>query len=305
MPTVSIVSTSPVLCVGNPATLTASGATNYTWSLGSNNASVVITPQGTATYTVTGKNTPCPVVSETLTIPVSPAIVLVANASSSIVCLGDSIVLSVTGANSYTWSNGANTASTIVKPTANVTYSVTGGAGPGCIAKKTIAITTNSVPVIEVSPLTQTTCPSKEVVFTASGANTYVWLPGGLNLPVFTDYPTVTRTYTVIGQAANTCSTAVEVTAIVEDCVGIKDQKGVSTGIRVFPNPSNGLITVAFDFDGSKEIQISNAMGALLSITTTQANSEVFDLSGFSKGIYFIKVISKQSSGTYRIILTD
>jgi hypothetical protein len=56
-PSVSVVSSSTLLCVGQSATLTASGASVYAWSGSLGSASTaVISPSVTTTYTVTGSN---------------------------------------------------------------------------------------------------------------------------------------------------------------------------------------------------------------------------------------------------------
>ncbi|HXU28271.1 MAG TPA: PKD domain-containing protein, partial [Bacteroidia bacterium] len=52
LPSISV--TSPSVCQGTQATLTASGANTFTWSTGANTASITVTPTTTATYTVTG-----------------------------------------------------------------------------------------------------------------------------------------------------------------------------------------------------------------------------------------------------------
>jgi hypothetical protein len=54
VPTVNAVSSSSIICVGQSATLTASGANNYTWTPGGTGTSIVITPTVTSTYTLTG-----------------------------------------------------------------------------------------------------------------------------------------------------------------------------------------------------------------------------------------------------------
>ena len=54
LPTLNPSSNSVLLCAGNPATLTVSGASTYTWSEGSFSNSISVTPTITTTYTVTG-----------------------------------------------------------------------------------------------------------------------------------------------------------------------------------------------------------------------------------------------------------
>jgi hypothetical protein len=56
-PTVAVVATSTVLCAGQSLTITASGATNYTWSpTGLQTASIVVTPTTNTHYIATGSN---------------------------------------------------------------------------------------------------------------------------------------------------------------------------------------------------------------------------------------------------------
>jgi hypothetical protein len=49
-----ISATSPIVCEGNHATITANGANTYTWSTSATTASILVTPTVTTTYTVTG-----------------------------------------------------------------------------------------------------------------------------------------------------------------------------------------------------------------------------------------------------------
>ncbi|PBQ32343.1 hypothetical protein CNR22_11360 [Sphingobacteriaceae bacterium] len=59
LPTLSIAQTKTLICKGNSATLTASGAATYSWSNGSNASSIVVSPTVTTTYTLTGANSTC------------------------------------------------------------------------------------------------------------------------------------------------------------------------------------------------------------------------------------------------------
>jgi hypothetical protein len=57
LPTVSLSTTSATICVGESATITASGASSYVWSgVSGTSASVVVTPTITTTYSITGTN---------------------------------------------------------------------------------------------------------------------------------------------------------------------------------------------------------------------------------------------------------
>jgi hypothetical protein len=303
MPTVSIATTSSLICVGNPATLTASGANTYTWSTGSTNTNITVSPSGSINYSLMGMNAPCPSATAIITISVSPALTITALASSPAVCSGQSATLSANGAPSYTWSTGANTSTIVVTPTVNTSYTVTGSSGPGCIAKKVVAIVSNSLPILVVTPSSQTVCAGELVSFSAAGANTYIWLPDNLSSQLFTALPPITTSYTLVGQAANNCKDSVMVTAVVDPCTSIGKTTSLNNFMRVFPNPSTGFITAQFEFEGEKEIHVINSLGATIIQLISDKDLETFDLSAFTKGIYFVRVSTKDGSANYKIII--
>lgn len=56
LPSLSAVSNTSFICVGQSATLTANGASTYTWNTSSNSTSIIVSPTITTTYTVNGTN---------------------------------------------------------------------------------------------------------------------------------------------------------------------------------------------------------------------------------------------------------
>jgi hypothetical protein len=59
IPNLSIVSTNSILCLGQTATLTAAGASSYSWSTGATTSTLLISPAITTTYSLTGFNSMC------------------------------------------------------------------------------------------------------------------------------------------------------------------------------------------------------------------------------------------------------
>lgn len=60
LPTISVATTSSILCTGETATLTASGTSStYTWSTGNNSPSIIVTPTTTTDYTISGTSNQC------------------------------------------------------------------------------------------------------------------------------------------------------------------------------------------------------------------------------------------------------
>ena len=56
LPSLSLSSSSPTICVGKTATLTATGANLYTWAGNGTGSSIVVTPTASITYSVVGKS---------------------------------------------------------------------------------------------------------------------------------------------------------------------------------------------------------------------------------------------------------
>ena len=68
---------------------------------------------------------------------------LTLSTSSSTICLGESKVLSASGATNYLWSNGATTSSITVTPTVTSVYTVTTTYSVGCTDMRTVNVTVN------------------------------------------------------------------------------------------------------------------------------------------------------------------
>jgi hypothetical protein len=73
------------------------------------------------------------------------------NTTKNEMCLGGNVNISVTGANSYTWSTGANTSSITVNPTVTTTYSVAATSTGSCLF-------TDSVTIEVATPVTPEIC---------------------------------------------------------------------------------------------------------------------------------------------------
>lgn len=123
-PTVNISASSTTVCMGNSATLTANGATSYTWNTTDNTTSIVVTPTAYTVYSVNGTNGLC---STTKTIALQavslPTVSL--TASSNVICTsttgGTNVTL--TGSPSGGTYSGANvTGSTFNAPSTAGTY---------------------------------------------------------------------------------------------------------------------------------------------------------------------------------------
>ncbi|MCC6369668.1 MAG: T9SS type A sorting domain-containing protein [Bacteroidia bacterium] len=75
-----------------------------------------------------------------------------AGSSHSLVCAGESVTLTAASANTYTWSSGGNSASTIINPTSNAIYTVTAFNGI-CEVMATVPMSVNACTGINESKL--------------------------------------------------------------------------------------------------------------------------------------------------------
>jgi hypothetical protein len=140
LPTVSASSTNTMLCAGESATLTASGtATSYSWSTAETTATIVVSPTGQTTYTVTGTDGNGCSGTAVSAVTVNPLPTVSASSTNTLLCTGESATLTVSGtATSYSWSTAETTASIVVSPTSQTTYTVTGVDGNGCSDMATV-----------------------------------------------------------------------------------------------------------------------------------------------------------------------
>lgn len=209
---VSASASNPTICPAGSTSLTASGATSYTWTpsltlSSANGATVTSTTPSTETYTVIGATSTCTNSAQVVvTVTTNPVVNIVS--SPSVICSGSSSILTASGANTYSWAPSANlnaTSGTTVNanPTTTTTYSVIGASTLGCIGTATTDLTVVPTPTITTSANPITICSGKTTTLTANGATNYTWLPSAtlsnVNGSSTEASPVLTTTYTVIG----------------------------------------------------------------------------------------------------------
>lgn len=199
-------SNSSTICVGQQtASLTALGATSYTWSTGETTSYISTNPSVNTTYTVIGTDLNGCKDTAISDVVVNSLPLLTSN--NATICSGQQTAgLTVSGANSYTWSTLETTSSISQSPTITTTYSVVGVDLNGCYNFTTSTIQVNDLPIITVN--SATICMSQQTATLVSGgANTYTWSTLDNN-PVITQSPIITSTYTVTGTDLNGCYNA-------------------------------------------------------------------------------------------------
>lgn len=142
---------SPSVCAGQTASLTAGGATTYSWSAGTNPTGINtadVSPSASTTYTVTGSTAGCSGTA-VATVTINPLPIIVVNPQS--ICYGVTANVTATGATSYVWSTGALANSISVTPIVTTTYSVIGTSAFGCTSSTTATVSILPSPVVNFS----------------------------------------------------------------------------------------------------------------------------------------------------------
>ena len=240
LPNVSI-SGNTVICRGETATLTASGAQSYLWNTGSTNATIMTGPGSSRTYTVTGYS------AQGCTRSVSTYVTVYPTYNTPIthnICQGEV----------YDFFGQPLTAAGVYRHTL---YSV-----HGCDSIITLTLT-NQTPNVTISG-DFNLCENESTTLTASGADSYVWSTGETT-PSITVSPTANTTYSVTGTNQYGCSGTASTTVNVMT-VGISTFSGFgvntpmfipdgpycttqcfSSSVNINNFPSNATITSASD----------------------------------------------------------
>jgi hypothetical protein len=205
LPTLTVSGTGTI-CAGNGATLCASGASSYTWVPGSIvGACAMVSPSVNTCYTVTGNNGNCS--SQTVAcVNVSPLPNITIAASNTAICVGNWVILTASGANTYTWSNASTASSIVVTPTASTLYSVIGMNSLGCTYSANQVVIVNPTPTVMAISTQTNVCFGNSVYLT--GPSSYTLYPPGAPFPL-TLTPAASTCYTLVnssGSGPNTCT---------------------------------------------------------------------------------------------------
>lgn len=256
----------PEITLDASASIYPAGST-FTWTTpdgnilsGDNTLTPLVNEGGTYTLTISNTYQPnnkmCSNSASIIVVKdVTPPVISV-TATQMTICEGDSVMLTASGAVTYSWTNLPGTGDTqTVSPTSATTYTVTGTGANGCLATAPATITIDVVPAI-VSTLTGgQICPGDQIVLDAgSGPNyTYLWNTGETTQTITTG---VSGTYTVTidnGVCTRQFSTDV-IQAQIPQIINADFQNNTLT--LTVSNPSNG--NLEYSIDGGMTWQSSN-----------------------------------------------
>ena len=256
-PSLVVTVNSATICVGATTTLTANGASTYSWApsmgLGTTNT-VTANPTATTVYTVTGTTGVC---SGTATSTVIVNSLPNVGINSSTICIGATATLTASGANTYTWNTSVTGATINPSPSVTTNYMVIGTDANNCKDTSTSVVIVNMLPTITVN--SATICVGSSATLTANGANTYVWSSSATGATI-SPSPTTVTVYTVTGTNANNCINTATSTVIVNPLPIVTVNNATICG------GANATLTAT---GANTYIWNTSATGAIISVSPT------------------------------------
>ena len=298
------VSASPTaICYGNSTTISATGATSYTWSNSATTPAITVSPTTSTTYSVTGTASGC-TGTGSITITVNPLPTIGASASPASICSGQSSALTASGGSTYSWSHSAGSNSSVtVSPTSTTTYTVTGTNASACSNTSTVSITVNPSPSASLSASPASYCAGGSSTLTAGGGDTYTWSGGLGSGSSKTVSPSSTTTYTVTVANASGCTSTASTTVTVNPipnisispslpalCTGQSTtltgtggssyswNQGLGTGNNFSVSPSS---TTTYQVTGTDANGCSNTASVTITVNTCTQPTAAFSASDY------------------------
>jgi hypothetical protein len=226
--------------------------------------------------------------------------------STATVCSGNSIILTVSGASSYTWASGEITHTVSITPSASGQQSVTGILN-GCTSSVTKFVNVIPVPNTPNAAVTSTlVCVNTTDFLLGSGSNgTYNWIgPDGYNETGATSSITYSSTtqsgvYTVTATDNGCVSNEATITVSVSLCTDINEY--VNNSLIIYPNPFIKKLSVNAE-SSDYTIVIVDAVGKIVYNQNKLAYITELDLNFLSPGIYHLTFKDGDKSFTQKIV---
>ena len=298
------------ICNGYSATLTATGGDTYLWSTGATTQSITVNPTSTSTYTVTayvGNSQD----TDSVIVTVNPnPNVVIANGSEVSILEGEYVTLSVSGANTYLWNNGATQPNIAVSPNTSTTYSVTGYIN-NCSDTKQVTVNVFESVSANAGEDVTVCLDDNTVTLTAaasSGGDQFLWSTGETTSSIIVS-PEVDTEYTVTVYNELDYDTD-EVMVFVNDCIDTEvPDDSESLEFLVYPNPTFGDLNIKITgLLNVSSIHLYDLSGkALYSETISDGEEHTYiktlNLSNFAAGIYLLKLVDNRNVITKKIVL--
>ncbi len=301
LPDLEITSSDTALCHGEELTLTGEGAVTYVWDGDVVDGEAFIPEVGEYVYTVIGTDDNGCESTDSVDIIVHDLPVVTSIGSDTVLCHGESLILTGEGAVTYEWGGGVIDDEAFIPDVGEHVYTVTGTDDNGCEDTASIEIIVNDNPAISsTTVIPELFGEDGSIDITISGgtpAYSFDWDNDGTG--DFDDDEDLTSisggTYIVVVEDEAGCTVTHSVT--VNSLLNIEDDQ--TSELTVYPNPTASLITISLE--GAFEYCLFNNDGKLLGCNKG-FNKVQIDFSEFADGIYFVEITSESRNRSVQLI---
>ena len=304
------ITSSNALCLGGSTTLSGPpGMATYSWTgpaTGTAQNLVTSTPGNytLSTTSITGCSSPTLYYNLTQNSTASPTVSI--QVLKDTICSGSTTTLTATGASTYVWSNNASGSSITVSPTTNTTYSVTGTDGSGCVDTSISKLINVIAHHVSVQATNDSVCSGTADVLTASGASTYTWSSnaGSATTNTVSVSPIANTTYTVVAINSGGCIDSTTKTINMKSCgtTAVGQFANGANQVSVYPNPATEMLYVDCKLKNAT-LYIIDIIGNKIKQVVVENELTTIDISGLSKGVYFLNVKTANNVITKKFIV--
>jgi tRNA A58 N-methylase Trm61 len=292
------------ICQGYETTLTASEGDSYLWSTGETTQSITVNPSNTQTYTVTVFEGNYQADAE-VQVGVNPnPNVVITNGNDVMILEGEFVTLSASGANTYSWNNGATQPNIAVSPSATTTYEVTGFIN-NC--EDTTAIIVNVLETVQADAGEDLIiCSDETVTLTANGGDEYLWNNGETTQSIEVSPNEDTEYSVLVYNALDSDEDSIIV--FVEECSSVEIPIESETfDFVIYQDPTTDILNVRIDglqsvtakgytiYDLAGKVIYTEIFNTSEMEDLSQMRREL-DVSTYSRGVYIIRLIYDDTS---------
>lgn len=304
IPVVSVSTPSTTVCEGTSVTMTAAGATNYTWSSGGTDTTETITAMSTSTYTVTGTdvNGCSSTATQQITVNMNPVVFL---GNDTTVC-GSLMLDAQNPGSTYSWSDGS-TAQTLTVNTGGP-YDVIVTDVNGCLGTDLINVSVGGNFTVTASAAMTFLCTGEPTVMLTGSPAGGTWTGAGVFGSTFEADTAGAGTHDLLYTYTDSlgCSGMDTVSITVDLCLGIADAG--ADFINVMPNPNSGTFTLVFNNTvANTVVEMLDVNGRVVYAQQFDVNAgdqKQLDLSGEATGVYMLRVTSANGVSTQRVVIS-
>ena len=287
-----------LLCSGLTTTLSAPIGMTYLWSNGDTTQTITISTSGSYDVTVTNTSG-CSATSGSTLITTSQVTVPTVVASGvTEFCEGGDVILAIpSGFASYTWNTGSGFSQ--LTATQSGSYFATVSNTDGCTVNSDTVIVT-----VFPTPLTPSiSYAANDTVMVSSIADGNQWYFNGNMITGETGTtlrPVNLGNYSVRIIDSNGCEGDMSAMQFYNS-IGIVDN--LASQVNLYPNPSNGLVTLELGAIDVLSIKIYDAKGRLLNELNSCPGNCRIDLGAFEDGMYQLVLMTTQGQTVTKAVV--